>query len=81
MTDRPPHRRIHLSRLSQEVGPPLTSTFSQQAVEFAKHLSRRVVLIDDQRLADLMIEHDIGVRVSRAIQFKRIDEDFFAEED
>ena len=58
-----------------------TSTFSQQAVEFAKHLSQRVILIDGQRLADLMIEHDIGVRVSRAIQFKRIDEDFFAEED
>lgn len=58
-----------------------TSTFSQQAVEFAKHLSQRVILIDGQRLADLMIEHNIGVRVSRAIQFKRVDEDFFAEED
>jgi restriction system protein len=37
-------------------------------------------LIDGDRLADLMIEHDVGVRLSRAIQFKRIDEDFFAEE-
>jgi restriction system protein len=47
-----------------------TSTFSSQAIEFAKHLSQRVILIDGQRLADLMIEHDIGVRVSRAVQFK-----------
>jgi restriction system protein len=58
-----------------------TSTFSQGAIEFAKNLTQRVILIDGERLTDLMIEHDIGVRVSRAIQFKRIDEDFFAEEE
>ncbi len=57
-----------------------TSTFSPQAVEFVRHLSQRVILIDGRRLADLMIEHDVGVRVSRAIEFKRLDEDFFAEE-
>jgi restriction system protein len=33
-----------------------------------------------QKLADLMIEHNVGVRVSRAIEFKRIDEDFLSEE-
>jgi len=58
-----------------------TSTFSQQAIDFAKNLTQRIILIDGERLTDLMIEHDIGVRVSRAIQFKRIDEDFFTEED
>ena len=58
-----------------------TSKFSPQAVDFAKHLSQRVVLMDGDNLTELMIEHDIGVRVNRAIQFKRIDEDFFSEED
>lgn len=57
-----------------------TSTYSTQAREFAKHLSQRVVLIDGQMLADLMIEHGVGVRTSRAIQFKRVDEDFFSED-
>ncbi|WP_119257089.1 restriction endonuclease [Shinella zoogloeoides] len=57
-----------------------TSTFSQQARDFVKHLSQRVILIDGQRLTDLMIEHDVGVRISRAIAFKRLDEDFFTEE-
>lgn len=57
-----------------------TSTFSPQARDFVKHLAQRVILIDGQRLADLMIEHGVGVRVSRAIEFKRLDEDFFAEE-
>lgn len=58
-----------------------TSTFSRQAVEFARHLSQRVILIDGSRLGDLMIEHNVGVRVSRSIEFKRIDEDFFSEEE
>lgn len=57
-----------------------TSNFSAQAREFVKHLSQRVVLVDGRQLTDLMIEHDVGVRVSRSIQFKRLDEDFFSEE-
>ena len=58
-----------------------TSTFSTQATEFVRHLSQRVILIDGQRLADLMIEHDVGVRLARAVTFKRIDEDFFSDEE
>lgn len=57
-----------------------TSIFSPQARDFVKHLSQRVILIDGRQLADLMIEHGVGVRVSRAIEFKRLDEDFFTEE-
>jgi hypothetical protein len=34
-----------------------------------------------KNLADLMIEHGVGVRTSRAIEFKRLDEDFFSEDD
>jgi restriction system protein len=58
-----------------------TSSFTQNAVDFARHLSQRVILIDGHRLCELMIEHNVGIRTSRSIQFKRIDEDFFAEED
>jgi restriction system protein len=57
-----------------------TSTFSSGAIEYAKHLTQRIILIDGQRLADLMIEHNVGVRIARIVEFKRIDEDFFAEE-
>lgn len=57
-----------------------TSTFSSQARDYVKRLSQRVILIDGERLTDLMIEHGVGVRVSRRIEFKRLDEDFFAEE-
>ncbi|ODT47767.1 restriction endonuclease [Devosia sp. 63-57] len=58
-----------------------TSSFSQQARDFVRHLSQRVVLLDGNDLTGLMIEHNVGVRVSRAIEFKRLDEDFFAETD
>jgi restriction system protein len=58
-----------------------TSTFSHQALEFVKHLPQRVILIDGERLADLLLEHNVGVRVSRTIEFKRVGEDFFSEEE
>ncbi len=58
-----------------------TSTFSQSAMDYARHLAQRVILIDGERLTELMIEHNVGVRLTRAVEFKRIDEDFFSEEE
>jgi restriction system protein len=57
-----------------------TSDFSSSAIDFAKSVSQRVILIDGQRLAELMIEHNVGV--SRAINYeiKRVDSDYFEEE-
>ena len=57
-----------------------TSTFSSHAAEFVRHLTQRVGLIDGRELSVLIIEHGVGVRVRRALEFKRLDEDFFAEE-
>jgi len=57
-----------------------TSTFSAQGVEFVSRIPQRVVLIDGRRLTDLMVEHGVGVRSSRVLEFKRLDEDFFAED-
>ncbi len=58
-----------------------TSKFSSDAIEYARHLRERVILIDGRRLAELMIEHGVGVRLNRAIEFKKIDEDYFDEEE
>lgn len=57
-----------------------TSTFSTQAIEFVSRIPQRVILIDGKRLTELMVEHSVGVRSSRVIEFKRLDEDFFSEE-
>lgn len=56
-----------------------TSTFSAGAREYANQIPQRVILIDGARLTDLMIEHDVGVRVSRRVAIKRLDEDFFSD--
>lgn len=57
-----------------------TSKYSSGAKDYANQIPQRVILIDGNRLTELMIEHDVGVRTSRTISLKRIDENFFAEE-
>lgn len=57
-----------------------TSSFSAPAVEYARGLQQRVILIDGARLSELMIEFGVGVRVSRVVEVKRLDEDFFSDE-
>ena len=58
-----------------------TSNFTPAALVAAKtSRSYKIVLIDGARLADLMIEHDLGVSVEDTYQLKRIDSDFFEED-
>lgn len=57
-----------------------TSWFTQEAKDYAGSSQYKVVLIDGERLADLMIEHDLGVSVAATYYLKRIDSDFFSEE-
>lgn len=58
-----------------------TSTFSRQAIDFAERVPQRLILIDGARLTELMVEHDVGVRTTRQLEFKRLDEDFFLEDE
>jgi restriction system protein len=57
-----------------------TSAFSGEAVEYAKNVDSSLVLIDGQRLAELMIDYDIGVSKVEAYITKKIDTDYFSEE-
>ncbi len=54
-----------------------TSEFTVHAVEYAEIVSQKIVLIDGPRLAELMIEHGIGVSTIRTIALKRLDSDYF----
>ncbi len=56
-----------------------TSDFAQTATDYAKSVQQKVILIDGTRLAELMIEHNIGVTTTRTISLKRIDSDYFEE--
>ena len=54
-----------------------TSRFSPGAVEWVRTVPARIILIDGQRLAELMIEYGVGVQVRRTVRIVEIDEDFF----
>ena len=59
-----------------------TSNFTQQAIAYASQLrDSKIILIDGQKLAQLMIEHNVGVSIKDTFHIKRIDEDFFTEVD
>jgi restriction system protein len=56
----------------------MTSTsFSREAVQYAATIETRIVLIDGDRLADLMIDFNVGVAPAQSFEIKRIDHDFF----
>ncbi len=57
-----------------------TSKFSREALEFVSLIEKKIVLIDGQRLADLMIKHNLGVTVKDTYQIKTLDTDFFSED-
>lgn len=54
-----------------------TSAFSPAAIETAKGLGNRIVLIDGRQLAKLMIAYNIGCRDQEILHIKKIDEDYF----
>lgn len=53
------------------------STFTASSRETATMLSKRIVLVDGNQLARLMIRHNVGCRVEETLEIKKIDEEFF----
>jgi restriction system protein len=56
------------------------SGFKKSASDYAKEVHQKVILIDGERLADLMIEHNIGVSTSHSYEIKQVDSDYFGNE-
>ncbi len=57
-----------------------TSGFTKEAQEYAKTIEQKVILIDEDSLAQLMIENNIGVSSVNSYEIKKIDSDYFVEE-
>jgi restriction system protein len=55
-----------------------TGQFTQPAEQFITAVQRRIVLIDGNRLAGLMIRHNVGVKLRHTYQSKIIDKSYFA---
>ncbi len=57
-----------------------TSSFSSEAMAYAASIDTKIILISGAQLADLMIEHGVGVTTEATYELKRIDSDYFSEE-
>ena len=59
-----------------------TSEFSNNARAYISAIDSRdskVILIDGNQLAQLMIDHNVGVSIEKTYEIKRVDSDYFAE--
>ena len=55
-----------------------TSRFSREAIDFVQTIKQlKIILIDGLTLADLMIDHNIGVSPVETYVIKKVDIDFF----
>lgn len=57
-----------------------TSDFSKAAHEYVREIQDKVILINGEELADLLIEHGVGVSTVATYDIKKVDLDFFSEE-
>jgi len=58
-----------------------TSTFTKEAREYAESIDSRVKLIDGAQLAELMFDYGIGATERYSYIVKRIDSDFFEDDE
>ena len=57
-----------------------TSSFTSGAKDYAGSIETKIILVDGERLAQLMIEHDVGVARVARYDVKELDQDYFEEE-
>jgi restriction system protein len=58
-----------------------SSGFSKGAVDYAAQVNQRVILIDGPLLAELMMDYDLGVSAKEVYTVKRVDTDYFEEDE
>jgi len=57
-----------------------TSQFSQDAHRFVDRIEKKIVLIDGERLTQLMIDYNVGVAEEQTYIVKKVDLDYFGED-
>jgi len=57
-----------------------TSAFTEDAKEYVSKIDSKIILIDGETLAQLMIDYNVGVFPVRTYEIKKIDIDYFSEE-
>ncbi len=57
-----------------------TSDFTKNAIDFVTNIDSKIILINADRLTELMIEHNVGVTPITRYEVKKIDSDYFIED-
>lgn len=57
-----------------------TADFSSEAKDYVSRIDTKIVLINGETLAQLMIDHNVGVSTLATFDLKKIDSDYFTEE-
>lgn len=57
-----------------------TSLFDSGAIEKAKNAHHKIILLDGNKLVDLMHEFNVGIQIKATYEVKQLDEDFFEEQ-
>lgn len=58
-----------------------TSDFSREARDYTERIQKRIVLVDGQKLTELMIDFDVGVATVSNYKIRKIDSDYFEGEE
>lgn len=59
-----------------------SSQFTRDAMDFVERIEgKKVVLIDGERLAELMIDHGVGVTTTKVYELREVSNDFFDEDE
>ncbi len=57
-----------------------TSNFTKNALNYVENIDTKIILIDGQRLAELMIAYNVGANTTATYEVKKIDSDYFIED-
>lgn len=57
-----------------------TSNFTKGAIDYVTRIDSKIILVDGDRLSELMIEHNVGVSSIDKYEVKKIDLDYFIED-
>lgn len=57
-----------------------TSNFTKEALEYTPRNETKIVLIDGEQLAQLMIDYNLGCTTQQVYEIKKIDSDYFGED-
>lgn len=56
------------------------SSFTREALEYTPKNETKIIMIDGNQLANLMIEYNLGVSIQQAYEIKKLDSDYFGDE-